>query len=177
MSYTTLYILNQKSTTYQKEYSNSGVSAPLVWDYLSIKYLGLKRMPLGYSSDKEQDLQRLWDLAVDPRLSEDEVVVHRMTFDNEYVPIHLFQMAADSCRIFFSKSLAELGRERENHWYSIGDDLERLTEKKLNRFARGACLGCTSVSDPWCDNRILPKAVSIENGLLRYQAAKETVHS
>ena len=156
MSYTTLYILNKKSVTSYKEYRNSFGSAMVLWDYLSIKYLGLKRMPYD-----ENGLQHLWDLANDSRLNQDEVIAHRMTFDYEYVPIDKLQLAADSCRTVFSKTLSLLGNERANHWYDIGDDLERLTEIKLNRHARGVCLGCTSVSDPWWNKKMIPEAVSI----------------
>ena len=157
MSYTTLYVLNKKSVTSHKRYRNSWGSAALLWDYLSIKYLGLKGMPLGYGAD----YQPLWDLANDSRLSEDEVIAHRMTFDWEYVPLDKLQLAADSCRLVFSKTLSFLDSGRANHWYDIGDDIERLTEIKLNRHARGVCLGCTSVSDPWWQKKKIPEAVSI----------------
>ncbi len=142
MSTSDLYVLNEKSTRHLAEFRNGWGSAPVAWDFLATKYIAEK--PL-YSMDKGH-MQKVWDLASDPRLELCERAVLMMTFDRSYVPTANLRDAAEACAKF--GALIENGRSA-NHWPAIGEALRRAATMRLGRHARGVCLSCTSVSDPW----------------------------
>lgn len=142
MSTSDLYILNGKSTTHLAEFRNGWGSAPICWDYLSKKYLGLDGYPLF------GDMQPVWNLARDERLTIPEKVALLMTFDGAYIPLSNLKDAAEACEAF-GKECEDGGRV--NHWPAFGAELRRASKMKHNRHARGVCLSCTSVNDPWID--------------------------
>jgi hypothetical protein len=137
------------------EFRNGWGSAPVVWDYLSEKYIPEKPV---YSLDKAH-MDKVWKLASDDRLEGDEKLVLLMTFDFSYVPRDKLTEAADACKQFAVRTSHVPG---VNHWAAIGESLRKLADTKISRHARGACLSCTSVNDEWSNNKEWPlKAWSI----------------
>ncbi|MDI9407795.1 MAG: hypothetical protein QM523_00945 [Candidatus Pacebacteria bacterium] len=137
MSTSDLYILNKKSTTHFRGFRNGWGSGPVCWDYLAKKY--------GVPSSMF-DMNPVWALASGGRLAHHERVAMMMTFDAAYVPMGKLQDAAESCERFGAES--EDGA-RANHWTAFGAALRDAAKQRHNRFARGICLSCTSVSDNW----------------------------
>lgn len=144
MSTSDLYVLFGKSTRHFAEFRNGWGSAPIAWDYLADRYIAEKP---AYSLSGEH-MKRVWALASDPRLSRAERIVLMLTFDRAFVPLAHLLDAAEACIAF--GAACEDGR-RANHWPAIGEALRRAHETNLGRHARGICLSCTSVSDPWID--------------------------
>lgn len=137
MSTSDLYILNKKSTTHFTEFRNGWGSAPICWDHLAKKY--------GVQSSLF-DMKPVWDLASGDRLAHHEKIALMMTFDAAFVPLDMLSDAADACERFG----AEINFPgRVNHWPAFGAALRLAEKKHHNRFARGVCLSCTSVSDNW----------------------------
>jgi len=144
MSSSDLYVLNQHSTTWLASFRNGWGSAPAAWGWLGAKYVPDKPV---YTMDREYN-RKVWDLTGDPRLTLDEKIVLMFTFDGVYVPLQHVKDVGEACISFYEKSY---DGERANNWGDIGQFLLSIAGKKFNRFARGVCLSCTSVSDPWSD--------------------------
>lgn len=142
MSTSDLYILNGKSTRHVAEFRNGWGSGPMAWDYLGAKYTG--EAP-GINPVK---LKKIWALASDSRLGHHEKVALMMTFDRMYIPLDHLKDAAAACEKFGSE--CEDGR-RANHWPAFGTTLTEVANMKHTRHARGVCLSCTSVCDPWIE--------------------------
>jgi hypothetical protein len=145
MSTTDLYVLNKASVRHLAEFRNGWGSAPIVWDFLAEKYLGGRVNP--FSGD---GYRPVWDLASDDRLTAAEKVVLMMTFDRMFVPIDHLDAAADACGEFYTQSAA-WSNNMVNHWGAIGEALRSAKSLRRSRHARGVCMSCTSVSDPWID--------------------------
>lgn len=144
MSSSDLYVLNKRSTTWLAGFRNGWGSGPVAWDWIGERYIAEKPI---YSGDRRY-LEKVWALHSDKRLSADERIVLLMTFDRAYVPLDKCKEAGDSCVTFWERSH---NGERVNNWGDIGQFLLSVAGKKFNRFARGVCLSCTSVSDVWCE--------------------------
>lgn len=157
MSTSDLYILNQKSTTHLAEFQNGWGSAPRCWDYLAGKYLGQSGSAVMFGGDLTK---RVWALARDERVSAEERLALMLTFDGAYIPIKHLEEAGVACEKF--GEMCENG-QTVNHWPAFGAALRKEASKKHSRHARGVCLSCTSVSDPWghADETALAKAWSI----------------
>lgn len=140
MSTSDLYILNRKSTTHLAEFSNGYGSAPCAWEYLGHKYLN----PETWS---RVNWGPVWALHDDERLQPDERLALLMTFDRSYTPIESIGAAARLCVKFHDRVFNSGLWKGVNHWSAFGDVL--VTAGKLHHRARGICLSCTSVSDPW----------------------------
>ena len=137
MSTSDLYILNKKSTTHFMEFRNGWGSGPVCWDYLAKKYA---------VGDNLFNMKPVWDLASGDRLAHHEKVALMMTFDAAYIPLKNLKDASDACILFGRESQ---GDGHVNHWASFGAALLLASQQRHNRFARGVCLSCTSVSDNW----------------------------
>lgn len=144
MSTSDLYILNQKSVTHYAEFPNGWGSGPVVWEFIGNKYIENKPQ---YWEMNLSVLKEIWALAGSDKLEEDERIAMMLTFDKAFVPASHFKQAGHACIKFYDRSRTD---ERVNHWAAIGDALIGLSEQKLSRYARGACLSCTSVNDIWC---------------------------
>lgn len=144
MSTSDIYILNKRSTRHVAEFRNGWGSAPVAWDFLGAKYLGFAKPII---LDRAR-LQQVWDLHRGALLSAQEKIVLLMTFDGAYIPLSRLQEAGEACDAFGAESDDGI---HANNWAEIGRSLIRLSNSKFSRFARGAALSCTSVSDPWVD--------------------------
>jgi hypothetical protein len=158
MSYSVLYVLNQKSASHFAEYGNGFGSAMVAWDYLIEKYLGI-----GASERWGRSYGKLIDeLAACDRLSGDEKLVLFFCFNRAYIPLHQLEVSADACEEFAAKIPWP---DRVNHWADIGRDLReiaKLPKRTLSRHARGVCLTTTDVQDSWRFDKTWPeKAWSI----------------
>jgi hypothetical protein len=144
MTSTRVYALNGKSTNALRAFSNGWGSAPVLWDYLSEKYLGLKAMPFG-----ENERQKLWDLARDKRLTGEERACHMLTFDRAYVPLQHLERVSDACYSVYADMPAKYKGDRVNHWYGLGALFSQLAQMKFHHRCRGVCIAPTSVEDHW----------------------------
>ncbi|AHC30544.1 hypothetical protein CC53_gp127 [Rhizobium phage vB_RleS_L338C] len=168
MSYSTLYILNQKSTREVAEYRNGWGSGPMCWDYLADKYLGHLNFTDYNRTDYigfERKWKMVWDLANDPKLQRCEHIAMRMTFDGAYAANADLKEVGELCQEFFTlvcKDTKRLGMV--NHFMVLGLDLVKLSkERRRSRHMRGAVLNCTSVNNVWWTptQELLGKAWSI----------------
>lgn len=142
MSTTDLYILNGQSTTHLAEFRNGHGSAPICWDYLGKKYIDEKPI---YSLS-ENYLKKVWALDQLGKLTDQERIVMRLTFDRCYIPLDYLNETADACSAFGHECEDDA---RVNHWPAIGVALKDAANMKFNRHARGIVMSCTSVCDPW----------------------------
>lgn len=118
------------------EFRNAWGSAAAVWTVLSAKYLGNESAWL----TGERNLQPLWDLWKDPRLSYDERVAHLFTFDGAVVGYETRHEAAMALREFSPN----IDPACVNHMDAIAGELEKADE------CYGFCFHQTSVSEnPW----------------------------
>lgn len=146
MSYTTVVALwpGERIATL-KELSNGHGSAPVIWDALCQRYLGLR--PFGWISS---DLTKLWALWRDERVPLHQRAVLMLTFDRAYVTSDNYARMALDIR----DCLRDLQPPSEyvNHWPTIA----ALLADKPACPAIG--LHCTSVSEnpflgPWNEER------------------------
>ena len=96
----------------------------------------------------ESYLWKVWELADDDRLKHYEKVALMMTFDRMYIPLECLDDASEACEKFGTESY---DGKRVNHWSAFASTLHELGKLKHNRHARGVCLSCTSVCDPWAE--------------------------
>ena len=113
------------------EFRNAWLSAPLVWNALSMKYLGHK--PYLFSG-----LDALWDLWKRGDIPEPVRAVHMMTFDRAYVMRKDYAKAASNIREFL-REFPDIN-PADNHWCSIAAYYD------LNPKVPAIGLWCTSVS-------------------------------
>lgn len=91
MSYATIYKVPESGGIENyREFPNAIRGAVLLWTYLSRRYLDLDGMPLFGG----EDTKRLWALATDERLSEDERIALQTTFDGVMVRRDDFERVA-----------------------------------------------------------------------------------
>ncbi|WP_010517873.1 hypothetical protein [Komagataeibacter oboediens] len=138
MSYSTLCAVYRTTATGLAEYRNSWGTGPLIWDYLSKRYLGHKKSWMLLDN-------ALWDLATDMNVPASLRACHAITFDRGIVPFEYAQKMADLLRSG-SEILSKGAPDHVNHFSSIADDLGKI---KLRKNALGFGLNCTSVSDVW----------------------------
>ena len=137
--------MNEKSVAGIDEYGNGWLSGPVLWDYLSEKYLGGKPT---YSLDKDH-MDRVWKLAYDQNVEDDDRIALIMTFDYAYVGWDNLARAAEACA-YVHLEITKNDVNRGSNWSRFAETLLQLSEQKRpTRFARGVALSCTSVSDPW----------------------------
>lgn len=148
MSSTNVYALNGKSTTHLRSFRNGWGSAPVLWDYLGEKYLGWTN---GMPMFNKPALQKLWDLSRDSRVTVEERICHRLTFDYAYVPLEHLGLVGDACYSVYAAMPEKFKGDRVNHWYNIGSLFTQLAERKFHHRCRGVCMAPTSVEDHWCN--------------------------
>ena len=93
------------------EFRNSHGSAPIVWDLMAQKYLGLQ--PFHYSFHTE----KLWPLWKDLTIPEHHRAVLAMTYDDTVIIKTDFKRAAEDIRKFLEDF--PVNPEYENHWPAI----------------------------------------------------------
>lgn len=165
MSTSDLYIINHKSTTWVAEYRNGWGSAPICWDFLAEKYFPDVNFtdfnrPNYVGFDRKWKM--VWGLASDTQVSDEERMALMFTFDNAYVPVKHLKEAGEALKKFYGLC-RDWSEGKVNHWDAIGDELIRLSGRKLHYQARGVGLSRTSVNDIWSGDNpdSLEKAWSI----------------
>lgn len=93
------------------EFSNSHGSAPVIWDAMAQKYLGLQPFHYNFHTDK------LWPLWKDLNIPEHQRAVLTMTYDNVVVEKKDFLRAAKDIEKFLEDFPVNI--EYENHWPEI----------------------------------------------------------
>lgn len=151
MSTSDLYRVYRTKATHIAEYRNGHGTAPLVWGYLNVFYLGGSRYGWGIG----RDLDPLWALSKDPRVPRSVRIAHAFTFDQAVCPMERITELADA--------LDEAGKvcayeQHVNHWSAIAADL-RAHKAKARQI--GIALSCTSVSDSWIDWKGDPQGWSL----------------
>lgn len=150
MSCTTLYLVHKTTIRVVNKYRNSWGSAPILWDALAKKYLGIPSVPF-----EEAKLKPLWALAWDPKVPRAWRLVQAFTFDRAVCPKEgLGELGAACLEVY--KVLRAEHPDRINHWEAIGKDLLTLDQEAKTGKAKwtrgillGAALQCTSVADTW----------------------------
>jgi hypothetical protein len=115
MSYSTIYSIKfSKQCEEIAELRNGHGSAPVIWDALGQKYLGLR--PFAFTDE------RIWKLYEDKSIPAHHRAVLIMTFDHAYLKKANFKRAAQDIRKF----LADFPRDPQyvNHWPKIAEILE-----------------------------------------------------
>jgi hypothetical protein len=137
MSYTTVKaIWPGEKVEDLEELRNSHGSAPLIWNALCMRYLGLESYY--YMSS---DLDRLWAKWKDLSIPEAIRAVLMMTFDHAYIAKKDYQRAAGDIRTFLKEF--PVPSNRVNHWPAIACILEKADAPAIG-------FQHTSVSeDPW----------------------------
>lgn len=102
------------------ELRNSHGGAPVVWDEMSQRYLGLE--PFQYSAHTE----RLWPLWEDLSIPRHHRAVLAMTYDNAYVSKASYSQASRDVRAFLVDFPAKPGEV--NHWAAIAETYESNPE-------------------------------------------------
>ncbi|QIG76170.1 hypothetical protein EVC24_149 [Rhizobium phage RHph_I4] len=171
MSYSTLYLLNKKSTREVKDFRNGWGSCPLCWDYLAEVYFA----DLNFTDYNRTDYigfdrkwKMVWALADTDRLKSCEMLALKMTFDYAYVPITHLAEAGEECREFHKLSSALPSFVNHvNHWEDIGLTLLELSQRKFSLHTRGVVLNGTSVNNIWWS----PTKERLENAWPIYEEA------
>lgn len=118
MSHTTrLHIYPNDRIEEDEEFGNSWGSAPIVWDVLGKKYIGINFMV--FKADES-----FWNLCKDTSIPMAHRAVFMMTFDTAYVTKKDYQIAAKDIRIFLKDFSAELENMRANHWPAFAEYYE-----------------------------------------------------
>ena len=138
MSYSTLCAVYRTTATGLVEYRNAWGTGPLIWDYLSKRYL---RRALSWMADDEA----LWNLATNMDVPAPLRACHALTFDRAIVPLGSASEMATLLRAG-EEILSKHAPDCVNHFGLIADDLGKI---KLRKNALGFGLNCTSVSDVW----------------------------
>lgn len=99
-----------------KELRNAHGGAPVVWDEMSQRYLGLE--PFQYSFYAE----RLWPLWKDLNIPRHHRAVLMMTYDKAYVSKADFDQAARDIRAFLADFPVKA--DHVNHWVAIAETFE-----------------------------------------------------
>ena len=163
MSYTTVKaIYFGEKTESLIELSNSYGSAPIIWEAMATKYLGITE---AYSYPNKGWMQlddELWNLWKRTDIPIEHRLVFMLTFDRAYVKKENFIRMALSIRKFLkdfprkshvdNEDGRQIIRETAHHW----DRIAKLLES--NPDVPGIGLHCTSVSDdpflgPWNEEK------------------------
>ena len=102
------------------EFRNSHGSAPVVWDLIAQKYLGLQ--PFHYSFHTE----KLWPLWKDLTIPEHHRAVLAMTYDDTVIIKTDFKRAAEDIRKFLEDF--PVNPEYVNHWPAILEIFEGIPD-------------------------------------------------
>lgn len=123
-----------------KEYSNSWLSAPLVWTFLSEKYFP-KKHPVGLG----EQLEEIFPMAEDeksPMLKHEKDIL-LLTADKMVLPREHFNRAEQSLRAMWAAT--HNPNHRGNHLLTIADDLKEVPQEFI-----GVCFIWTTVDgDAW----------------------------
>ena len=112
MSSTTVYALYLNSHVEEiEEFHNGHGSAPVIWDTISQKYLGLRPFEYSFHTDK------LWPLWKNKSIPKTHRAVLGMTYDDAVIIKPDFKRAADDIRQFLKDF--PVNPEYENHWPAI----------------------------------------------------------
>lgn len=163
MSYSTLYILNQKSTTEVAEFRNGYGSGPCIWDHLAERYLSHVNFKDYNRMDYvgiERKWNMVWELAAEgTAITREERIAMMITFDKAYIPLPFLNHAGEACQLAYEQ-IVEFGYWKGvNHWKDIGTALCDMSQDAFHHAARGVVLNCTSVADMWSQ----PSADYLEN--------------
>jgi len=113
MSYTTIiHVFPGEKIECGDELRNSHGSAPVIWDLLCQKYLGIE--PMHWMSG---NMERLWKLWKDTSIPVHHRALLMMTFDRAYVLKANYARAAADIRKFFTEF--QYNPEYVNHWPQI----------------------------------------------------------
>ena len=147
MSHSMIWKVYKTTATQYKELSSSWGTAPPLWGWLGLNYLGWEK-----SSEwlHNSDNKLLWKL-----YENESVPVHMrfgllVTLDHAIVEIKDLAEAAELARQVYET----IGYDphKANHWLGISKAYIELSTIKDKRI-QGIALGCTSVSDPWYDRK------------------------
>ena len=142
MSTSDLYRVSKTSTFHCAEFGNGWGSGPLIWGYLSEKYLNHS-----WSSSPFDDKRDLWDLHKDDRVPRCIQLGHLFTFDGAICPSNKTIELADALKETYEITHTAAPKY-VNHFKAIANALRIVPHDKR---ALGFGLSCTSVSDPWID--------------------------
>lgn len=146
MSTSNLYLVYKTKVREVAEFRNGHGSAPPLWGWLGMNFLGWER-----NSDWlfSKDMRPLWNLAKDDRVPEWARICLAMTLDRAIITVEHQQVAANAC--LKCHEVIDAWPEWANcvnHWKAIG---EAIATVKIPKRSAGLGLSCTSVSDVWLD--------------------------
>lgn len=106
MSRTELYIVKKDGTLeLYKEFGNSHRGASLLWDNLMKKYLNSS---YGRMMMNDKEMEKLWRLDRDPKVSREEKILLISTFDHMLIKKENLKQFIDACEEVY-KNFEELG--------------------------------------------------------------------
>lgn len=143
---------------------NAWQGAMLVWTKLGEKYLGKAGHTAMFT---EEGAEKVWALAKDPRLSDSEWAIMKMTFDNCIVPVGQMEWCARACD--------------ETMLGHYGPEMGKLFRKMIQDGYQGVCFNQTSVNgNPWMTALTEEEAAKEENkdyeGYRPYNIKTDTKH-
>lgn len=147
MSTSDLYRVYRTKTTHLAEFRNGWGTAPLLWEYLSERFIGAEYR---WCFDAGKD-RRLWDLATDERVPRSLRLAHAFTFDRGICPLTRVGELADACDEVGATCAKE---QHVNHWAAVA---KVLREARAKPRQLGWALSCTSVNDVWMEWKGEPK--------------------
>ena len=105
MSRTELYIVkNTGDLELYKEFGNSHRGASLLWNNLTKKYINTS---YSWISMKKKEMERLWRLDQDPRVSREEKVIFISTFDHFLIKKENLHLFIEACEEVYKKNYFE----------------------------------------------------------------------
>lgn len=140
MSCSTLYRVFKTKSTPIKEYRNGWLTGPIIWDFLSKKYIS----PDFHWMTAGQDLDKLWDVWKNPKVTRSLKVAQLLTCD--FAVINK-EHAKEASELLIEAALILKNNGHNSHFKEIGQDI--LNDNCKDKRLIGYGLGCTSVSDPW----------------------------
>lgn len=140
MSYTRVYAIYKTKVSEISCLKNSWGSAPMLWEYISQKYLG-KAFNMADHNDG------FWAVRKDPRMCRHDRMVFLSTFDCGLVDFELLGEYEQACREMSGK-IAQGTKSEWNHFVAIAEAAKDMRKKHDSR-CLGLGLGCTSICDPW----------------------------
>ncbi len=105
------------------ELPNSHGSAPVIWEAIGGKYLGLTQSYGGPGGGWMENVSKICDLWKNTSIPESIRAVLLMTFDREYIEKKDYLRAASDIRQFMKEFSPKPGYV--NHWATIADFLEK----------------------------------------------------
>lgn len=146
MSYSTLYLLNKKSTRPIAELPNGFGTAPVIWNYLCEVYL---HKPASHWLHEPND-KTLWGLVIAGNVPRAFRLAQALCYDHAYCPKHRTEELANVLREVYVCTNAKYPNN-VNHWLTIVRKLEVFAELKSFPRAQGLALNCTNVQDVWME--------------------------